>query len=158
MWWLMLNLALAGKLSEGYKGIPFGPEIVLINPPSENCISAPSPGITWGCRQKIGEASALVTYVAEEGIFYGVYMSVASLSDAQVLMNVLKAAYGPGTKMNSYQLETLPDWMWQDNNVIAVFKFNQFTVTGTLAIYNKEWLAEVDARKAAKAALSIDDL
>lgn len=158
MWWWLLNVALAGKLSEGYRGISFGSDTVLAVAPSDDCTQLPAQGVPWECRQKIGEASVVAAYLSEEGIFHAVHITAPSLSDSQALMNVLKAAYGPGIKMKSYQTGILPDWMWHDRDVVASFKFNQFSGFGTLTIFSKEKLSEVETAKAAKAAASINDL
>lgn len=158
LWPLVLNVALAGKLAEGYRGIPFGPQAVLDNPPSEACAYLPHPGVKWDCNQTIGGVNVTTSYSVEEGIFYGVGINVSTYSDSSTVMDVLKAAYGPGMKLKQYQTGVLPEWMWKDGDVIATFSYNQITSTALIVIFNRAKLAEVDEKKASKAASSAGDL
>ena len=158
LWSLVLNVATAGKLAEGYRGIPFGPENVLQNPPSEVCAYLPHPGVKWDCNQTIAGVNVTTTYSVEEGIFFMVGINVSTYTDSSNVMDVLLAAWGPGMKLKPYQTGVLPEWVWKDGDVMAKFTYNQVSGTGLIVIFDKVKLAEVDAKKAAKAASSAGDL
>lgn len=159
MWWsLILNVAMAGKLAEGYRSIPYGHEPVLETPPSEGCSYLPEPATKWSCSQTIGDASVITSYAVDQGIYYGVVIHTATYRDSMLLMGVLQAAYGPGSKLKDFQTGELADRIWRDGPVFASFTFNEYSNTGALVIIHRTLMEEMKLKKAAQASKSTGDL
>lgn len=162
MWFLILpeilNPALAGKLAEGFRGLGYGPAEILKDPPSpQGCSPGDAPlegeGSRWDCRVEINGVVVLVSYMVDSGYFYGVHLTPpANFSAAAAVYEALTAAYGTCTKKFEYDTEPLADCTWKDNAARAVWSYNQFSGTSSVAIFDMTVSGQVSRVRAERAA------
>lgn len=148
LWWLLL----AGKLADGFRGVPYGPAEVLTISPGEGCQENPSQGTRWTCPVKLGDASVTAHYLAEEGLFYSVFLES---TDGHALHDVLSAAYGTCRPLHDYDTAALADCAWSDGNAVAIWEYNQFSGKAQVLLFDRVLQAQVKAaagRRAAEAA------
>ena len=157
MLWLMSMSAQAGKLAEGFRGLPFGPAAILENPPQPSgctqgdAISAQSSGMKWVCVVEINGVAVEVNYAVEEGYFYGVQITPpANFPAARDVFAALTAAYGP-CEQSEAASGPLPDCRWVDGSSVATWTYNRFTDKSAVSIFSRAVFSEVDAARKAKA-------
>ena len=148
----------AGKLAEGFRGVPWGDAAPLVEPPAEGCARDPEPGIKWRCPITVGGVPVVAAWAVEHSLFNAVVVSVEGFNEADKLFNVLQAAYGKGRKENEYQSGSLPDWRWRDGVVTAGWSYNRFSEQGTLVLLHLDHVRDVRQRNKDKAAESAGDL
>lgn len=148
----------AGKLADGFRGLPFGDVSMLSVAPLPGCQPDPEPNVRWLCDTEVGGVPVTVTYIVQEGIFYGVGIFVTGTTNARALRLVFTQAYGTGRKIHDYDTSDLADWLWTDSTVVAGWQFNQFTEEGLLVMYDKPLSEEVKRLEAKRAAGSVNDL
>ena len=113
----------AGKLAEGFRGIPYGPfELeafeARIEAFGDICMGR-------SCDTNVGEVPVTVTYVAEHRIFYGFALSTKG-NNCYALLRVLEAAYGPAEDI---YLDGAPYKRWIDGDGIGGFSHNKYKET-----------------------------
>lgn len=158
MFLLFSSAALAGKLSEGWRGIPYGSAEPLAEAPAAGCARNPEPGAAWSCPLQVGTVPVLVAYMVEEGLFSGVVFQARTYPSCADLMETLRSGWGPGRKAKDYQTDALPDWSWADGDVIASFEFNRFSATCTVITIDVPVYQQAKARRASEAAKGAEDL
>jgi len=82
--------ALAGKLADGFRGIPYGPSSVIAESPLPGCVSDAAVGVQWQCDTTIGDAQVKVRYMADEGLFYGIFVKAQGYVNSEALISVLQ--------------------------------------------------------------------
>lgn len=130
---LFLAIAEAGKLSEGFRGLPFGSDTVLSKAPLEGCtreVQSPSDW-SWMCRTELNGVPVIAMYATSYGYFYAVttiaddrMTNSGGLLNAQRLREGAISAWGPGIQMDRNDFKSFPDWWWTDGSVNALMKYN----------------------------------
>lgn len=80
---LWMVQAEAGKLAEGFRGAAYGPESAVTESPLPECVRDVEDRVRWQCDTTIGEAAVQVSYLVDEGMFYGVYMKAKGYANAE---------------------------------------------------------------------------
>ena len=152
--------ALAGKLADGFRGVPFGPDSVIAAAPLPECHTSTEEGVKWACNTTIGDHSVQVAYMADEGLFYAVMLLGEGYAVAEGLMRIFRSAYGPGSLTKSYNTESEPlaDRIWRDGPVWASWEYNQFSDGSHLIIVHDKYHNQMKAAKVAKSKNAIGDL
>ena len=153
---LLIPLAVAGKLEDGWRGRPFGPTGEPIAAPGDACISSPESGVRWRCSETIGTETVTVAYMVQEGIYSSVLIECNGFSSCSSVLDTVTAAWGKPFSVKEYG--TLPDRYWSDGLVIGAWSYNQFSTKGTAIMSHTEWFAAIKAKEAAKARTAADDL
>lgn len=166
---LLTMSAEAGKLTEGFRGIPWGDPAVLEKPPIEGCIKPEDfAGALWACPVTIAEVPMQAHFMVGHGIFWGValFNPALSYSDATTLKDALVAAWGPGQPSNKHLTDKVEHpWVWTDGNVgagegaMATWSRNQFSGKTSMLIADTALAVKVRALdEAATAEKSKGDL
>ena len=150
---LALPSAQAGKLSEGFRGHPFGDASWLATAPGLNCASGAEVSVAWLCQDTIGKVPVSIAYMVDEGVYLGVYVQAKGFQAKQDLLATLKGAWGPGMD-GGPGLEGL----WKDGDVFASFKYNRYSDDMALTIASEKANAEVKRRKAERVKSAAGDL
>lgn len=159
----LFSSAHAGKLAEGFRGIPFGPDAVLNNPPQpQGCVpgeaAAAGSGSRWICVVEINGVAVQAAYIVEAGWFYGVQITPpADFSAAQAVRDALGAAYGACVR-GQYTTGPLPDCTWGDGTARAAWSYNQFSDASSVSIFDFAVFAKVEAARKTKAAAAASGL
>lgn len=153
---LLIPLAVAGKLEDGWRGRPFGFADEPIAAPGDACISNPEPGVRWRCSETIGTETVTVAYMVQEGIYSSVLIECHGFSSCASVLDTVTAAWGKPFSVKEYG--TLPDRYWSDGLVVGAWSYNQFSDSGTALMSHTEWFAAIKAKQAAKARAAADDL
>lgn len=148
---LLTPSAFAGKLAEGFRGIPYGPASVLDVAPGEGCAANTEMSVRWMCTVQLGEASVQVAYMVQEGLFFGVVIHATGYGNASAFFDVLTAGYGAGTAANTYDSSRLADRRWQDGNASGSWDYNKFSDEGKFIAYDQTLMAKIKAAEAARA-------
>lgn len=153
---LSANTAEAGKMAEGFRGLPYGPATVLDTAPGENCAANTEASVRWSCQVRLGEANVEVAYMVQEGLFLGVVIHAEGHSNATAFFDVLVAGYGPGTPGNTYDTSRLADRRWQDGNVVGSWDYNKFSDKAQFVAFDQTLMTKIKAAESdrAKAAAS----
>lgn len=153
---ILLATASAGKLADGFRGVAYGPASALNTAPGESCATSLDSTVRWVCPTRLGEASVKVSYVVKEGLFFSVIIDADGYLNSAALLNVILAAYGPGTFAHSYDDSHMADRFWRDGNVVGGWKFNQYSDTAQFIAFEKTLLDKIQAleNERAKAAAS----
>lgn len=142
---LVLSTASAGKLAEGFRGVPYGPATALDVAPGDSCASSTEVGVRWLCQVHLGEAEVQVAYMVKEGLFYGLVMRANEYTNASAFFDVLVAGYGPGSPENTYDDSRLADRMWRDGSVIGSWGYNKFSDLGQFIVFDQTAMAKIKA-------------
>jgi hypothetical protein len=142
---MMLSNAMAGKLAEGFRGLPYGPASVLDTAPGESCANTGEAGVRWVCLMRLGEASVEVSYMVQEGLFCGILIRSAGYSNATAFFDVLLAGYGVGTPANTYDESRMADRRWQDGDVIGSWEYNKYSDKAQFISFNRSLMAQIKA-------------
>lgn len=149
------SMAQAGPLGEGQiKGLSFGPDSVLSNPPSDICVTTPASGVRWQCESTFGGQEATVNYLADAGLFYGANIAASGYTECKDLLRTLNAAWGEGRQDNPY----IEKYAWNQSNVGAAYEWNYFTKSCSVTVLNADLYLKVEAAKNSRAAHSANDL
>ena len=140
------------RVSEGFRGRPFGDAAWLTTAPGTNCSSGEG-GIAWLCQDTIGKVPVTIAYMVDEGVYQGVYVQAKGFQAKQDLLATLRAAWGEGLG-ESGGFEGL----WMDGDVYASLKYNRFSDEVAIAISAESIIQQVKARKAARVAGAAGDL
>lgn len=155
---LSLPFAHAGKLAEGFRGVPFGDASPLLTPPLPDCTKSPEDGVLWRCATKLGEFPVTVSYMVELNTFTGVFLLGSGYTNCAGLYDTLKAGWGTGTPQREYDTSALPDWKWRDGSAFGTFEYNRFSYTCTALAAHMGYYAEVKEKKEKEAAKGAGDL
>lgn len=153
---LLLSLislpAFAGKLADGWRGHPYGPQAWLqADPGTGICMADPEPGVRWRCTETMNAFPVSVNYIVTEGIYTGIYAQCEGYSACSAFYDVLVAAWGPITK-KAYSAATLSDGTWRDGRVMAGWDYNEYSAKGSLMTFDLDIEAQRKARAADRAA------
>lgn len=131
---LFMATAEAGKLSTGFRGLPFGSDSVLARPPIEDggcqrAVQSPSDW-SWLCRTELNGVPVYAFYASSHGYFYavtlmgtGVIGSGGLLSGTRMREGAI-SAWGPGGQRDPADPKNFPDWIWMDGSVGAVWVYD----------------------------------
>jgi hypothetical protein len=160
---LLLSTATAGKLSDGWHGLPYGPASVLETAPTSVCTRTPEATVAWICDETIGGAPVKVHYMADEGWFTGVMIKAESYASCSVLFDVLTAAWKvPFTPKSEYDKGLLPDGFWNlmayKRETAAAWHYNTYSDTCSASTMNTGLSALIEAAKAKRAAAAAESL
>lgn len=152
---LFCAFAHAGKLAEGWRGLPYGANpAVLRGPPQvEGCL--PGEGdARWICEETINGMRFPVAYMVREELFVGVFVRCATYLECRVLFDTLSAAWGELDVAAAGARRVLADGYWFEGRVGAMWSYNPYTSTGTVATSDLDVTARAEAvaRARAKAA------
>lgn len=153
-----LDMAHAGKLSDGFHGIPYGSASVLVAPPGESCALNPEPGVHWLCQDTIGEARVEVAYMEKEELFYGVVIVASGYESCSSLFSVLVAGYGAGTPVASYDKSLLADRRWRDGSVIGSWRYNKYSDRAEFVAFHDSLVSQIKEKEEEKARDAARDL
>lgn len=153
---ILITSALAGKLEDGWRGIPYGDASVLTTAPTASCRAAPEPGTLWVCDELVGGAPVSVTYIGSDGLYVGVMIRAKGYTDCKVLFDTVTAAWSvPFTKQSEYDRSVLPDGFWNlsryRTTTAAAWEYNQFTGACHASTLNAKLTEVIDAAKARRA-------
>lgn len=153
---LLLSTALAGKLAEGFRGLPYGPAAVLDVAPGESCAANTESGVRWNCQVRLGEANVEVAYMVQEGLFFGIVIHATGYVNAAAFFDVLVAGYGAGTPANTYDDTKLADRRWQDGSVIGSWSYNKYSDKAQFIAFEQTLMTTIKTaeKERAKAAAS----
>jgi hypothetical protein len=175
---LFPSSAIAGKLGAGWRGHPYGDAAWLAKAPGAHCKSNPEEGVAWRCWEVIGSSSYDASYMVNENLYTGVLLSCTTFAGCDQLLTVMQEAWGtcvPG----EYTSGALPDCSFGAElgtdapptlvNEISIpgvhvgrvygnWDYNPFSDQGYALAMSLDLMAEVKARKAAKAHSAVEDL
>lgn len=160
---ILITSALAGKLEDGWRGIPYGDASVLTTAPTASCRAAPEPGTLWVCDELVGGVPITVAYIGSDGLYVSVMIRAKGYPDCRVLFDTLTAAWSvPFSKRSDYDHGVLPDGFWNLHRyttaTAAAWTYNQFSgecLAATLTERLTKQLDEVKARRASDAAAEL---
>jgi hypothetical protein len=155
---LFVVAASAGKLAEGFLGVPYGDATVLeAGPPIESCKPGLADGIRWFCDHTIGTARVKVAFMVSEGLYTSTMISGDSLDECQEVAATFKAAYGEGTPKYDFERNNaLAERTWFDGAGVANFIYYKYSHKCDALISNLDIHKLEESRRAerAKAATS----
>ena len=160
---LLFAAALAGKLDDGWRGIPYGPASRLDAQPQPDCTFQPEPTVRWTCREQVGGASIVAHYMVDEGLYNGVMLDCRGFAACDELFRVVSAAWSVPFTKKAYASGVLPDGFWQlsaasTGGVVAAWSYNRFTDAATLTVIHMGLLHQIEAIQAARAAKAAEGL
>jgi hypothetical protein len=155
---LWMVQAEAGKLAEGFRGVAYGPESAVTESPLPECVRDVEDRVRWQCDTTIGEAAVQVSYLVDEGMFYGVYMKAKGYANAEALFTVIQEAYGKGMQRHDWDNDKLADRLWKDGSVYGSFDYNKYSGDAQFMMFDKRVKDQVETAKAERAKRSVDDL
>lgn len=147
------TIAAAGKLAEGFRGVPFGPAAILDEPPLPACAADPEPGVRWQCSTTIANVPVQVNYMVDEGLYHAILMQSKGAQNLAQLEAALIAAWGKGQD-GGYRM----DRFWQDGTTMASISHNSYSYAITVLLQDRAVTTQVEASKALRAAQAVDDL
>lgn len=158
----LFSLAFAGKLQEGWRGIPYGPNTVLSVNPTADCTPYPEPIVRWACKEEIGGIPVEVSYLDDEGYFVGVIIHAQGYSACATVFSTLSAAWKVPFTVQRASSSALPDGFWNlsryKTETSAMWSYNPYSGAGSASTMNDNLNALVKTRKAAKAAAAAESL
>lgn len=170
--------AIAGKLGAGWRGHPYGDAAWLATAPGAHCKRNPEKGVAWTCWETIGSMSYDVSYMVEERLYTGVLLSCTTFSGCEQLLAVVQEAWG-SCRPDEYASGALPDCSFGAEpgtdapptlingvsipaapvgRVYGSWDYNKFSDQGYALAMSLDLMAEVKARKAAKAHNAVEGL
>lgn len=159
---LLSTLALAGKLEDGWRGIPYGPAEVLATAPTADCTKDTEPGVRWVCRETVADVSVTVSYMADEGIYAGVVIEAEGYATCQTLFATLQAAWKVPFTEEEHASSVLPDGFWNlmkyKTATSGAWDYNRYTSKCKAVTMNTSLTEVVAAKKKAAAAAAAEAL
>ncbi len=146
---LTLSLILpaqAGKMAEGFRGVPFGDASVVATEPLDDCLAGDVEGVLWLCTSTIGSSPVAVAYMGGDKLFTGVYITAQGYEHRAPLLAAMQGAWGAGVEGGPRI-----DRLWRDGTVVGSFKHNRYSGETAVAIYDTVVSKEQKARAAARA-------
>lgn len=163
---LFLATAEAGKLSEGFRGLPFGTDAILAKPPMAGCKKFVQSKYEWSwmCETDLNGVPVVASYASSHGYFYAVtalasesVTHAGGMAFARQLREGAIGAWGPGIQMDPNDFKLFPDWWWSDGDVGALLKYDSIKERTTLTIADLTVKHQRDAAAARDAAGSRGD-
>lgn len=154
---MMMAMAHAGKLADGYRGLAWGPHETLEQPDGQ-CQADPEPGAAFLCQQNIGEVPVNVGYGYNEGLLYSVLIMANGFTDCDKLMDTFTAAWGRSTPQKTYAKGKLDDRIWVDGRTSAVWSWNRYSEKCQVVALHMPSYDAVKAAQASKAQEAVNDL
>ncbi len=159
---LLFSLALAGKLEDGWRGIPYGPASVLDTAPTSSCTRTDEPGVLWACQEDIASVPVNVFYMASDGWYHGVSINAVGFAACSTVFATLKAAWDAPWGPKEYASGSLPDGFWNlmvyQKTTSAAWTYNPYSHACSAFTMNAGISAKIDAIKKARAALAAEAL
>ena len=124
MLFLLTSVALAGKLSEDFRGLEYGVRD-LPTAPLAGCEKGVEKGVGWSCPTTLAGVSVIADYFHQYGVFFAVsFHGVISPGDAQLILAALEGSWGPpAAPKNASTGDVLATWMWLDGEGRASFRW-----------------------------------
>ena len=153
--------AYAGKLADGFRGVPFGPDSILASAPMpEGCtevVGSGEKGIRWECATTINDASVNVYYFVEAGWFYSVRIDPAKqFTQASLVREAMLSAWGPC--MAKYPSDPMMECTWIDGKSKALWEYNRFNQESSVTMMDVATFDRVKAARLQRAKASSSDL
>ena len=160
---LMSSAALAGKLENGWRGIPYGPAEVLEKAPGMTCLENPEAGVRWKCAERVADVSVESAYMVDHGFYTGVNLTCHGYADCRVLYDTVTAAWAvPFTRKRESDASALADGFFNlaaaKTGVCASWEFNDYTNVGTLLVIDMVLAHRVESLRKAEAARAAEAL
>ena len=155
---LATTTAHAGKLAEGFRGIPWGDPAPLQTPPAPDCRRPADPSGIWECDTEIGDADVQISYAVAEGLFIGVVIKTSGFANASLLHATLLQAYGDCRKNWQRDTSALADCIITDGNAVLGWEWNAYTKRGKAVLIDREVVDQSIEAEAKRAAAGVDDL
>lgn len=160
---LQIETAFAGKLADGWHGLPYGSATVLATAPTADCVRIDDATVAWQCHETIGGVPVEVDYMAEEGWFLGVMLKTQGYANCSTLFGVLTVAWTvPFSPKNSYDKSALADGFWNvmryKTETSAAWTYNRYSDACSASTINAGLSGLVDVAKAKKAAAAAEAL
>ena len=150
--------AQAGKLADGFRGLPFGDAAFLDQPPHDGCATSPDESSKWTCSTTIGKVPVVVNYVVMEGLYVGVQITTEGHTNASELLSTLTQAYGRARRTHDWDDSSMGDRMWFDGVVVCSWNWNQYSDLAEVYIIDRDVYAEAEKRQSDRAAQGVGDL
>ena len=158
--------AFAGKLEDGWRGIPYGDATKLETAPTANCKANTQFAVRWECQEQVGGQTVTVAYMVEYGIYKGVHITCKGFLACDTLFRTVSAAWADSAFVaDRAAYGALPNGFFglgdvaaHRTHVCASWKFNPYTDEGLIDVMNMDLIREVENRKAAEAAKNAQDL
>lgn len=151
---LATSTAHAGKLADGFRGIPYGPVgEEFLKATEAGCIEAPEPNVLWQCPGTIAEVPVTINYMGAHGLYSGVHITGKGYANKEKLLAVLVQAWGPGLDGGA-KFEAL----WTARRVLAALEYNRFSHDFAVTAFSKPVTAQIEALDKAAAANHVGDL
>jgi hypothetical protein len=148
---LLITLALAGKLEDGWRGIPYGPAEVLATAPTADCVKGTAPAVKWLCRETVADVPVVVAYMAEEGIYESVVIEANGYAACQTLFTTLQAAWAVPFTPEEHASDILPNGFWNltrfKTTTSGVWDFNEYSRKCKAITINSKLDEQITARK-----------
>jgi len=125
--------AQAGKLADGFRGLPFGDASVVADKPLDDCQPGGLDGLLWVCTSTIGSTPVSVSYMGSDGLFSGVYITAEGSQHRAPLLAVLQGAWGDGLD-GGHRIDRL----WRDGSVLATYKHNKYSGQTTVVLFDQK--------------------
>jgi len=154
---LAIHTAQAGKLEEGFKGLPWG-ITVPFPAPSENCVNKPEAAVEWTCQQTIGEIPVTSSYMYKYELLSAVIVRSKGFVGCSTLMDILTAAYGESRPVRDFMKGKMDDRYWSSSKVWASWKWNKYSDECTLFMMHNQSQDEIKKRDKAEAEKAKNDL
>lgn len=131
-----------------WRGIPYGPIGVLVNPPGNNatCRKNPDPGAAWSCVESIGEMSYVVTYMREGEYFTGVYISCAGPASCANLFLIVNEAWAKSQNTPVTPLQEVSG-RWFVEDCAGQYEYRKETERGSVVLSNLIVYQEAEEKK-----------
>jgi hypothetical protein len=153
---LLVSIANAGKLQDGWRGHPYGDSAWLDKAPFEGCKPHAEDGVRWLCDEIVGGQPVAVAYMVAEGFYTGIVLRCNGYVLCKTVLETLGAAWGRPFSIEEYG--SLPERFWRDGTAMGSWDYNQFSEIGTATTFDSVIHERVDAIKAAKAKSAAGDL
>jgi len=160
MTFLLLALssqAQAGKLEDGFKGLPWG-ITVPFPAPSENCVNKQATGVEWTCQQTIGEVPVTSMYLYKYELLSGVIVTSKGYLNCSKLMDILTAAYGESRPVRDFMKGKMDDRYWSKSKVFASWKWNKYADECVLYMMHNPSQDQITKREKVEAEKAKNDL
>jgi len=160
---LLITLALAGKLEDGWRGIPYGPAEVLATAPTAKCTKGIENGVRWECRETVADVPVTVSYMADEGIYVGVTIEAEGYAACRTLFDTLQAAWKvPFTQEWEHASGVLPDGFWNlmksETSTYGSWDYNEYSYKCSALTMTTSLMEVVASKKKAAAAAAAEAL
>ena len=151
---VLLTLAHADKLQDGWRGRAYGDPSSIAEAPGVDCEPNPMEGLRWRCRETVGPTPVFVFYSVSEDIFSGVTIMANGFADCRALFGALSVAWGTFTP-KEYASSALPDGFWNamrhKTEVVGAWSYKQVSEECTARMFSGRHMAIIESREAAKA-------